>query len=96
LVAVVRCCPRGAVLLRGRRAAATVCRRPRSRSPSQTNLTRVSAYIFCYLIVGLGVPLFCIYARYNLAASRRVSPTVATLLGVAFPWAVSWMLYQAR
>ena len=45
------------------------------------------------LIIGLGIPIFCVYAKYNLAASGRCSPRVATLLGVALPWALSWTLY---
>ena len=62
-------------------------------SRSQPGWVRVTAYVFEYIVIGLGIPIFCVYAKYNLAASRRCSPRVATLLGVILPWAVSWTLY---
>lgn len=31
---------------------------------------RVVAYLFAWFIIGLGIPIFCVIARYNLQASR--------------------------
>ena len=63
-------------------------------SPSQPTSTRITAFLFAYFIIGFGVPVFCVIARYNLAASGRVSPRMSVFLGVALPWCTSWMLYQ--
>eukprot|EP00928_Gymnodinium_smaydae_P034131 TRINITY_DN24266_c0_g2_i1.p1 TRINITY_DN24266_c0_g2~~TRINITY_DN24266_c0_g2_i1.p1 ORF type:complete len:522 (-),score=50.34 TRINITY_DN24266_c0_g2_i1:218-1783(-) len=56
-------------------------------------LTRVCSYIFGTLVIGLGIPVFCIVMRYNLVVGG-CPKSASTFFGVVFPWLVSWMLYQ--
>ena len=58
--------------------------------------TRIAAYAYGWFIIGLGVPPYCIYARYNLIVGRVAKPALATTLGVVLPWAISWTMYQGE
>lgn len=62
-------------------------------SPVSSPTTRVCSYLFGVLVIGLGIPVFCIVMRYNLVLGG-CGPKRATFLGVVLPWLVSWLLYQ--
>ena len=55
---------------------------------------RVSAYVFAWAIIGLGIPIFCVIARYNLIVGGLASPGVATWWGCFVPWLSAWTIYQ--
>lgn len=57
---------------------------------------QLGASLFAFMIVGLGIPLFSIWARMNLTGSGLVSYSVGNALGVYLPFGVAWMLYQGR
>ena len=52
------------------------------------------AFIFEFMIIGIGIPLFSVLTRMNLTGSGLCSHAVGNLLAVYFPFSVSWMLYQ--
>eukprot|EP00667_Euglena_gracilis_P009833 EG_transcript_9990 len=54
---------------------------------------RLAVFVFTVLVMGMGIPLFHIFVRYNLFSSGLCSPAAANFWGVAFPWLVSWALY---
>ena len=54
---------------------------------------QISASIFAFAIVGLGIPLFSVLTRLNLTGSGLCTRPVGNLLAVYFPFAVSWLLY---
>lgn len=56
--------------------------------------TKICAFLFGILVVGLGIPVFCIVLRYNLLVAGKFSNFTSTMLGVVLPWAISWLLYQ--
>lgn len=62
-------------------------------APVSSPVTRVCSYLFGTLVIGLGIPVFCIVMRYNLVVGG-MRPGLATFLGVVLPWLVSWILYQ--
>lgn len=62
-------------------------------SRRSSGMTRICSYLFGSLVIGLGIPVFCIVMRYNLVVGG-LTGSRATFLGVALPWAVSWLLYQ--
>lgn len=59
-------------------------------------VTKVCAFLFGSLVLGLGVPVFCIIMRYNLVVGGVCGNVTATFFGVALPWMTSWLLYQGR
>merc|ERR1712228_537758 len=59
-------------------------------------ITKVSSFLFGVLVIGLGIPVFCIVMRYNLFAGGICNNRWATVMGVVVPWSVSWLLYQGE
>eukprot|EP00284_Hemiselmis_tepida_P012661 CAMPEP_0174934316 /NCGR_PEP_ID=MMETSP1355-20121228/49130_1 /TAXON_ID=464990 /ORGANISM="Hemiselmis tepida, Strain CCMP443" /LENGTH=304 /DNA_ID=CAMNT_0016180901 /DNA_START=102 /DNA_END=1012 /DNA_ORIENTATION=- len=65
-------------------AAANQC------SPS---ITRISAFVFAFGMIGLGIPFNSIVTRYSLQVGKACGPRWAIFWSVAFPWGVSWLFY---
>ena len=42
------------------------------------------------------MPIFCIYARYNLIVGRVCSASAGQFWGAIFPWLISWVFYQGQ
>ena len=57
---------------------------------------QVSASIFAFFIIGLGIPLFSVFTRYSLVGSGLLTTPMANLLAVYFPFGVGWLLYQGE
>jgi len=55
---------------------------------------QLASCIFALLIVGLGIPLFCVLARANIMEGSNLCPVMGNVLGVYFPWAISWLFYR--
>lgn len=68
---------------------------PLSASNSRP-ITRLCAFLFGLLVIGPGIPVFCIVMRYNLVVGEVCRPCLATFWGVVLPWLVSWPLYQGK
>ena len=49
--------------------------------------TRLSAFLFGLIIIGLGVPVNCIVMRYNLL--QTLQPASANFIAVLLPWMCS-------
>jgi len=56
-------------------------------------VTRVSAFLFAFGIIGLGIPFNCIVTRYSLLVGRVCGPRSSSFWAVWFPWLVSWLVY---
>lgn len=56
--------------------------------------TRLCATLFGVVIIGFGIPIFCVIMRYNLVSGGLCSEPWAHLLASALPWSTAWMLYQ--
>ena len=59
-------------------------------------MSQVTANLFSFFIIGLGIPLFQVVMRYNLVHSEVVSPRVGVLMTSVLPWGLSWMVYQGH
>jgi len=59
-------------------------------------LTKISSFLFGVLVLGPGIPVFCIVMRYNLFVGRVCGARMASFLGVILPWLVSWLLYTGN
>jgi len=57
-------------------------------------LTRLCAVVFALVIIGLGIPVFCVMMRYNLVNGRVCSPRAGMFWAAYVPWLVSWAVYQ--
>jgi hypothetical protein len=55
---------------------------------------QAASSLFCFFIIGLDIPLFCVLTRYNLSKLLPGRPTLVNALVVYFPWGLSWVLYQ--
>lgn len=55
---------------------------------------QIGSFIFEFMIIGIGIPLFSVFTRMNLTGSGLCSRTVGNLLAVWFPFSISWMFYQ--
>merc|ERR1712008_214593 len=62
-------------------------------APRSSPVTRICSYLFGVLVIGMGIPVFCIVMRYNLVVGG-FGTVKATFSGVVLPWLVSWLLYQ--
>ena len=58
--------------------------------------TRLCATLFGVLIVGLGVPIFCVMMRYNLVNGGLCGEPWAHVWSSAVPFGTAWMLYQGN
>ena len=56
--------------------------------------TRVCATVFGVVIIGFGIPIFCVIMRYNLVSGGLCSEPVAHFWSSFVPWATAWSLYQ--
>jgi amino acid permease len=64
-------------------------------SSSQVHyMTRICAAIFGTSIIGCGVPVFCVIIKTALRSGAVCSKPWAQFFGAAFPYCLSWMLYQ--
>ena len=63
-------------------------------SPRVGVLTRLCGTLFGVLIIGFGVPIFCVIARYNLVNGGLCSEGWAHVWSSLLPWATAWTLYQ--
>ena len=64
---------------------------------SQVGLTtRLCATLFGVVIIGFGVPIFCVIMRYNLVSGGLCSEGWAHVWSSVLPWACAWMLYQGN
>jgi hypothetical protein len=57
---------------------------------------RIGASFFAFVIIGLDIPLFSVLTRYNLVNSGLCSKSMANILVVYIPWALSWAFYQGN
>jgi hypothetical protein len=55
---------------------------------------QAASSLFCFFIIGLDIPLFCVLTRYNLSKLLPGRPTLVNALVVYIPWGLSWVLYQ--
>uniref|UniRef100_A0A7S2D668 Uncharacterized protein n=1 Tax=Octactis speculum TaxID=3111310 RepID=A0A7S2D668_9STRA len=65
-------------------------------SSASDPVTQVCAGLFGIMIIGLGIPIFCVLMRYNLVVGGLCSPFWGNFWGSVFPWLVSWTLYQGH
>mmetsp|Transcript_6793 Transcript_6793/g.13414 ORF Transcript_6793/g.13414 Transcript_6793/m.13414 type:complete len:540 (-) Transcript_6793:1023-2642(-) len=64
-----------------------------SNSCSPT-VTRISAFLFAFGMIGLGIPFISIVTRYSLLVGRVCGPRMSNFWSVYFPWLVSWLFYE--
>jgi amino acid permease len=57
---------------------------------------QLSASIFAFCIIGLGIPLFSVLTRLNLTGSGLFTRSGGNLLAVYLPFAASWLLYDGQ
>jgi hypothetical protein len=55
---------------------------------------QLSASIFAFCIIGLGIPLFSVLTRLNLTGSGMFTRSGANVLAVYLPFAASWLMYD--
>lgn len=63
-------------------------------SPQVHGTTRVAAAIFGVLIIGSGVPVFCVMMKDVLYSGNILSPGNALFVGSSLPYVFSWTLYK--
>lgn len=56
--------------------------------------TRIYGALFGVIIIGGGVPVFCVVLRTTLSTNTSMNPKSALFWGAIFPYAASWVLYQ--
>jgi len=59
-------------------------------------LTRICAALFGMLIMGLGVPVFCVIIKKALISNNTCSDDWALWWGSVFPYVFAWLLYQGE
>ena len=57
-------------------------------------ITRVCAALFGVIIIGCGVPIYCVLIKNTLYAGRTFDLHTSFFVGAVFPYLVSWMMYQ--
>jgi amino acid permease len=67
---------------------------PLLSGPRVGRLTQLSAAVFGVIIMGAGVPVFCVMIKSSLYAGRFCGPDWAFFLGSVCPYLLSWLLYQ--
>jgi hypothetical protein len=55
---------------------------------------QAASSLFCFFIIGLDIPLFCVLTRYNLSKLLPGRTGLVNALVVYVPWGVSWLLYR--
>jgi hypothetical protein len=60
------------------------------------SVTRVAAAIFGGLIIGCGVPVFCVMMKDVLYSGSILSPSNALFVGSSLPYLFSWTLYRGN
>jgi amino acid permease len=55
---------------------------------------QAASSLFCFFIIGLDIPLFCVLTRYNLSKLLPGRTALVNALVVYIPWGLSWLLYQ--
>ena len=65
-------------------------------SPKVHYFTRFCAALFGVLIIGCGIPIYCIIMKNTLYASKAASKSTAFFWGALFPYLISWSLYQGQ
>jgi len=55
---------------------------------------QIGAFVFEFMIIGIGIPLFSVFTRMNLTGSGLCSHAVGNVLAVYFPFSISWLFYQ--
>jgi amino acid permease len=55
---------------------------------------QLSASVFAFFIIGLGIPLFSVLVRLNLTSKGMCSRGVGNLFAVYIPFAASWLLHD--
>ena len=65
-------------------------------SPKVHFFTRFCAALFGILIIGCGIPIYCIIMKNTLYASKAASKSTAFFWGALFPYLISWTLYQGE
>jgi len=58
------------------------------------HITRVCAALFGVVIIGCGVPVFCVIIKNVLNHTNFCSPSGALFCGATLPFLVGWLLYQ--
>ena len=55
----------------------------------------IAALAFGFFVIASGIPVSCIMARRNLETSsvKICDPFAASVMCVAFPWAIAWLFY---
>jgi hypothetical protein len=57
-------------------------------------ITRLAAFLFAIVCVGLSVPIFCIMVRYNLIVDGLCGDRTAIFYSVVLPFMTSWLFYH--
>ena len=65
-------------------------------SPAVPRAAQLASLAFGVLIVGLGIPIFCILMRYNLVVGGVCSPAAGLFAGGLLPWLLSWLAYTGH
>lgn len=55
---------------------------------------QIGSFVFEFMIIGIGIPLFSVFTRMNLTGSGLCSRRVGNVLAVYVPFSISWMFYQ--
>lgn len=55
---------------------------------------QAASSLFCFFIIGLDIPLFCVLTRYNLSKLLPNQTWLINALVVYIPWGMSWLFYQ--
>ena len=56
--------------------------------------TQISASLFAFFIIGLGIPLFCVLMKMNLVGSGLCTSTQGNMVAVFLPWLIGWLFYK--
>ncbi len=57
-------------------------------------LTRICSALFSVLIIGCGVPIFCVIVKNSLATAKLCDHGWSLFYGSTLPYLVSWLMYQ--
>ena len=59
-----------------------------------SSVTRCFSVLFGIIVIGCGIPIYCVIVKSALYAGRTCGPQGAFFWGAVFPYAVSWTMYQ--